>query len=115
MTLVYKKDAIIESGNYRDFLWFEDYDMWVRMIQHGYKVCNLPEVLVNVRADDEMFARRGGWKYLKNDLLFQKQLKDTGFINWMQYIRNVILRVTMRIIPNKLRLQIYKHFLRSND
>ena len=114
MTLVYKKEAIVESGNYRDFLWFEDYDMWVRMIQHGYKVVNLPEVLVNVRADDGMFARRGGWKYLKNDLLFQKQLKDTGFINWFQYSKNVILRVTMRIIPNKLRLQIYKHFLRSN-
>lgn len=89
MTVIFKKSAVLESGNYRDFLWFEDYDLWVRMIQKGYKVANIPEVLVNVRAGDEMFARRGGWRYLKQDVVFQINIKRLMFINNWIFIQNI--------------------------
>lgn len=36
MTVLFKKTAVINSGNYRDFLWFEDYDLWVRMLQNCF-------------------------------------------------------------------------------
>lgn len=113
MTVVYKKSAFINSGNYRDFLWFEDYDLWVRMIQKGYSLANIPEVLVNVRADDAMFARRGGWKYWKQDMRFQKFLYATGYINLVDFSINLILRSLMRLIPNQLRLFFYNKFLRK--
>lgn len=115
MTLIYKKDAIIDSGNYQDFLGFEDYDLWIRMIQKGYIVVNIPEVLVNVRADDDMFARRGGWQYLKNELCFQKHLLTTEFINYFQFLGNIFIRFTIRLIPNKLRLLVYRKFLRESN
>lgn len=114
MTMVFKKSAVIASGNYRDFLWFEDYDLWVRMLQQGYKAANLPEVLVNVRAGEEMFARRGGWRYLKQELFFQKYLQECSFINIYQYIKNVSIRASMRIMPNFMRVVVYKNFLRSS-
>lgn len=114
MTVIYKKQAVINSGNYRDFLWFEDYDLWIRMLQKGYITANIPEYLVNVRADKEMFARRGGWQYLKQDLKFQKYLKDLSFINWLKYIKNILIRAIIRLMPNQLRSQIYSKFLRDN-
>lgn len=114
MTVIYKKQAVINSGNYRDFLWFEDYDLWIRMLQKGYITANIPEYLVNVRADKEMFARRGGWQYLKQDLKFQKYLKDLSFINWLKYIKNILIRAIIRLMPNQLRSQIYSEFLRDN-
>lgn len=113
MTAVYKKAAVIDSGNYQDFLWFEDYDLWVRMLQKGYVAANLPEYLVNVRAGDEMFARRGGWRYLKQEIRFQKYLQEIGFISFVDYISNVCIRSLMRLMPDWLRKVLYKNCLRK--
>ena len=113
MTLIYKKSAVLEAGNYRDFLWFEDYDLWVRLMQKGFKVENLPDCLVNVRANDEMFARRGGWKYLKQDLKFQRWLYDSRFVNFLQLAKNIAVRSAMRLIPSAVKVLLYKNFLRK--
>ena len=113
MTVIYKKSSVLDSGNYRNFLWFEDYDLWVRMIQKGYKMANIPEVLVNVRADRNMFARRGGWNYLKQDIKFQKLLFNTKFTNIKEYLFNILIRSVVRIIPNRLRISFYRYLLRK--
>lgn len=113
MTVMFKKSAVLEAGNYRDFLWFEDYDLWVRMIDKGFKVANLPDMLVSVRADENMFARRGGWKYLKQDIKFQRFLWNINFIKFNQFIFNVNVRLIVRIMPNKVRSIFYKVFLRK--
>lgn len=114
MTVIFSKQAVLDSGNYRDFLWFEDYDLWVRMIQKSYQVANLPEYLVNVRADQRMFARRGGWKYLRQDMRFQTVLRKNGFINLVQYIKNITTRGFVRIMPNNVRILFYKVLLRKS-
>ena len=115
MTVVFKKQAILDCGNYRDFLWFEDYDLWVRVIQKGYGVSNLSEFLVDVRADSEMFARRGGLKYLNQDLKFQKFLYDCGFVSLFLFIKNVVVRSVVRVMPNGMRFWVYGKFLRENN
>ena len=113
MTMVLKKEAVIKAGSYRDFLWFEDYDLWVRMLQKGYIAANIPEYLVNVRADEEMFARRGGWQYLKQDYRFQKFMLKTGFISVLEFLANILIRTAVRLIPNKMRNLFYMLFLRK--
>lgn len=113
MTVFFKKQAVLDSGNYRDFLWFEDYDLWVRVIQNGHKVANLPEFLVDVRADNDMFARRGGWKYLTQDVKFQKFLLESKVISTFQFVKNVFIRSIVRLIPNGLRILVYKSLLRK--
>ena len=113
MTVLLKKEDVIKAGNYRDFLWFEDYDLWVRMILLGCKTANLPEYLVNVRADNKMFARRGGIKYLKQDIRFQKFLYNSSFIGCLRFMLNILIRILIRIIPNQMRIYFYKNFLRK--
>lgn len=113
MTMVLKKEAVIKAGNYRDFLWFEDYDLWVRMLQKGYIAANIPEYLVNVRADKEMFARRGGWQYLKQDYKFQNFLLKIGFTTKLEFLLNVVIRTVIRLIPNTVRSYFYEIFLRK--
>ena len=100
-------------GNYQPCLWNEDYYLWVRLLNEGYKIINIPEVLVYVRADDSMFERRGGWKYVKAEYNFQKKMLELGFINRITFLKNVCIRSIIRLIPNKLRKQIYKNFLRE--
>ena len=113
MTVVFKKTAALESGNYRDFLWFEDYDLWVRMLQKGHQTANLPEHLVSVRAGDEMFARRGGWRYLKQEIKFQRFLWKIGFISIFDFSLNVVRRSVVRLLPNRVRVWLYREFLRA--
>lgn len=113
MTMVLKKEAVIKAGNYRDFLWFEDYDLWVRMLQKGYIAANIPEYLVNVRADKEMFARRGGWQYLKQDYKFQNFLLKIRFTTKLEFLLNVVIRTVIRLIPNTVRSYFYEIFLRK--
>lgn len=113
MTVVFKKNAVLDSGNYRNFLWFEDYDLWVRMIQNGCKTANIPLVLVNVRADDEMFARRGGWNYFKQEVKFNIFLFKCQFISLNSFFISVMIRGLIRFIPNKIRSKFYTVFLRQ--
>lgn len=113
MTVILKKSAVLKSGNYRDFLWFEDYDLWVRMLKQGYKGANLPLYLMNVRAESDMFKRRGGWKYLKQDIRFQQYLLKISFINLYYFVFNILIRVVIRIVPNSIRLVFYKCALRD--
>ena len=85
------------------------------MLQKGYKAANLPEYLVNVRADGDMFSRRGGLKYLKQDLLFQKCLYSTGYITLANYIYNCLVRMIIRLMPNQIRTMFYKLALRDKQ
>ena len=60
MTVMFRKQAILDVASYQDMPYFEDYWLWVRILQKGYVVKNVEQVLVNVRAGAEMLARRGG-------------------------------------------------------
>lgn len=113
MTVMFKKSAVLDSGNYRDFLWFEDYDLWVRMLQRGYKVANMSEYLVNVRADKDMFARRSGFKYIQQEVKFEKFLLDINYINIIEFLRNIFIRSIVRLLPKKSIIFVYKRILRG--
>ncbi|MDW5334842.1 amylovoran biosynthesis protein AmsE, partial [Acinetobacter baumannii] len=46
MTITYRKSHILEVGGYQHHLWMEDYNLFLRVIAKGYKIENLPDVLV---------------------------------------------------------------------
>ena len=60
-----KKDDILKIGNYQAFDKMEDYYIWLKLIKENFQMKNIPEVLVNVRIDKNMFLRRGGYNILK--------------------------------------------------
>ncbi|MEG1607973.1 MAG: amylovoran biosynthesis protein AmsE, partial [Mucinivorans sp.] len=60
-----------------------------------------------------MTARRGGWKYAKSEIRLQRQFLRLGFIGYITFVKNVTIRTTVRIMPNKLRTFVYKNFLRD--
>ena len=75
MTVMYKKTAVLKAGNYKEFLWFEDYNLWVRMIVSGAKMYNIDEALVYARTGTAMFERRGGLTYVKREYSMQKDMR----------------------------------------
>ena len=108
VTVVFRKKAILNSGNYLDFLIFEDYYLWMRMINNGHKFSNIKESLVLVRAGDSMMGRRGGVQYFKQEFKFQLYLFKSKRINFLYLIRNTFIRCFPRLLPKKTITYLYK-------
>jgi glycosyltransferase involved in cell wall biosynthesis len=114
MTVVFRKTSVLKAGNYQPFLWNEDYYLWARMINYGFKVQNLEDVLVYVRAGNDLFRRRGGLLYIKNECKLQREFLRMKFITPLQFCFNIIIRSFVRVMPTLIRKRIYKNFFRSN-
>lgn len=113
MTVMFKKQAIQNVGSYMDMPYFEDYWLWARVLKAGYKAKNIEQVLVRVRAGQDMIARRGDLNYAKCIIRFEKALHSIGIINFAEMICYITMRSVVAIMPESLRLMIYKWKLRK--
>jgi hypothetical protein len=91
----------------------EDYDLWARMLVNGARFANISEILVKARAGDEMYERRAGWEYAREELRLQREFLALGFISPLQALRNVIFRVPIRFVPNIIRAYVYQTLFRT--
>jgi len=112
-SVMYRKEDVILAGSYKHWFLNEDYYLWIRMLQKGYKFSNINEPLVLMRITDETYLRRGGWKYfITQKKLFDYMLKNK-IINVLEYIYNNVIRfLTTILVPNKVRKIIYLKILR---
>lgn len=113
MSVMFKKEAVILSGNYEDFPFFEDYFLWIRMIENGYKFSNIQESLVFARVEDDFYSRRGGFQYFVKEYRFQKELKNRNYINNKEYVKNLLTRCLVRLLPKKVLSSIYLKYTRQ--
>lgn len=111
--VMFRKNAVLAAGGYIHFPLFEDYYLWVRMLLNGARFYNIPESLLYFRFSPDMFKRRGGWKYARDEFRFQRKLLGMNFITCFQFMQNVSIRFVSRIIPNRLRTVLYKKILRK--
>lgn len=111
--VMYKKSMVLKAGNYRNYYYVEDYDLWVRMIQNGCKCKNINEYLSYVRVSKDLYKRRGGIKYLKSILKFKKELYKNGFYSFSDYIISTSSHILVCMMPGSLRQFIYKKMLRK--
>lgn len=48
-SVVLRRSKVLELGGYRDLGWAEDYDLWLRLVEAGYGIAKVPEVLFEWR------------------------------------------------------------------
>jgi glycosyltransferase involved in cell wall biosynthesis len=61
-TVMFRKEAVLAAGGYPDdALNFEDWLLWIELMEQG-KVCNLDEVLVNMRINPESVTIDEKWR-----------------------------------------------------
>ena len=114
VTVMYKKSAVLEVGNYIDWFWNEDYYLWIRMLQDGYIFANTGTVLVNVRTGEDMYQRRGGKRYFQSEKGLQDYMLEHKIINRSTYCMNILKRWIVQIVlPNSVRGWIFRTFARS--
>ena len=114
VTVMLKKDDVMKVGGYQDWYCEEDYYLWIRLAQNGYKFYNIQENLVDVRVGEEMYQRRGGWKYFKSEAKLQRYMLKHGVISLPKYLYNVLLRFAVQVMmPNKVRGWVFQKFARK--
>ena len=111
--VMYKKEAVEQVGSYQDFRMMEDYYLWLRMLMAGYQGYNIQEPLLHMRAGDDMYKRRAGWKYAKTQVKLFQFMKEKGFIDKKQYIKSCVIRSGSSLAPNWLRKFMFEKVLRK--
>jgi len=112
MAVMLKKSAVLQAGNYQSAEGLEDYDLWSRMLQLGFRAGNLKETLVWARIGNGMEQRRGGVKYAGRMARFQTLLLKRGFLSLPQYIINCCIRIPVSLLPGRIRAAVYGVCLR---
>ena len=113
MTVMFRRQAVLDAGSYQSCAGFEDYHLWARMLGRGCQLCNLSDVLVHVRCGNGMQQRRGGLNYLLREIEFQRFLYRTGLLSAPDCARNMLVRAPVRLVPEFMRSLFYGHFLRE--
>ena len=103
-TIMFKKQAILDAGNYKDFPNLEDEYLWVRVIGKGYKTANLSSMLVNVHsieAYEQMVLALPHFQ-MKKELF--STMRQMGMIGSFTYYRLICIAfIKYLILPNWFR------------
>jgi hypothetical protein len=114
MTVMFRKSDVLAAGNYRYFPYLEDYDLWNRMLGQNMVFHNLPIVLVNMRNNDNVYQRRGGFSYFRCYARLRKQQLGLGLLKKREYVVALFLTLTMTLQPVYFRKMIYRKVLRHS-
>lgn len=111
VTVMFKRSAVLDAGNYQSCLLMEDSLLWVHMMQNGVKCKNVKEPLVYVRIGEEMYSRRGGFSYFLKYKNGRKKILETGYISRWDYYCTLMAQFFVALIPSRIRGWIFKKLL----
>lgn len=112
--IVFRRDRVLEAGNYTsEFLYFEDWDLFNRMLAHGFRAENIHEPLVAMRVSAEFYARRGGLAYLLYAWKFKYSQYRRGYFSLGDLVLSFAPQMAVCLMPNALRSLVYLKLLRA--
>lgn len=97
VTVMVKKDSLINAGNYQNFRGVEDYPLWVAMLINGNLFYNIPITLVKVRVNG-LSDRRSGLQYAKVEFSVMFYFYRIGFYNIFEFLVMASGRFFLRTI-----------------
>ncbi len=103
---IFRKSAVMDVGGYPN-IYPEDHLLWVRVIQKGYKIANVAEVILRMRTGNGFITRRG-YRFLKGELCGYREMYKSSFFSFCEFIRACFLRAFIRLSPNFIKIWIYK-------
>ena len=114
ISVVFRRDLINKFSSQKNQFYplisgFEDYALWIKLLKNGVRFRNFPIVTVYARVGKEMLKRRGGLKYIFNEIEFRKFIfKYFNIYEKFLIIIIAILRIFIFLLPLNLKKQCYK-------
>ena len=113
VTLMFTKNAYNAVDGYSSVRHSEDWDMVSRMLVKGVIIQSIPEVLVHVRAGDDMIIRRRNIEQFKGEIKLFLKMYNIGYISLFHLTGNILVRVILRALPTFITKFVYNFFLRN--
>jgi len=98
-TVMFRKTAVIEAGNYSEMRTNQDVELWIRMLNKGYLCENLDETLVDFRFDSSTYMRRKDIKNIRLLLQVWKEFKKKGYCSSADYCLVWLVQMIMLLMP----------------
>ena len=113
MTVMFRKSAILEVGNYQHFPYLEDYSLWSRMLSKNYQIRNIDDILVKARTSMALVGRRSGWAYFKDFAKLRKLQHKLGLTSVLEYMISMAGTFVVIMQPKFVKELAYKKILRK--
>lgn len=114
-TMMYRKSAVIACGGYDPELRRrQDYDLFSKMVNMGYKSANLSEPLLLYKVDSNNFERIKSKESCKSRILVQKRIYKRRECSFIDFAYIFVAMTVSRIMPLWLYKAIYK-VIKQND
>lgn len=97
--VILRRHQILAVGAYGDRPGFEDYDLWLRLLQAGAVLDNLDQPLVLARVGVDHLARRRGRAYAAKEWGFLLACGRQGTLAWPRVLLLAFLRCPVRLVP----------------
>lgn len=114
-SVMIKKSALEEVGGYLPYGNLEDYYLWSRLISQQYHVCNIDDVLVQMRVDKGMYGRRGKVSNIKYFYRLRKYMYVRSLLTRREQLTGDCLMTINIVMPVLLRKYIYQHVLHRSS
>lgn len=106
-SVMFRKSAVVGVGGYRNVHLAEDYDLWLRLICAGNKVCATKLVLQAFSVDGQLNKRRGGIRFFASEMSLHRLVRSTSaqniFVSWTRLILRLCYRLGPRYLRNNYR------------
>ena len=112
-TVMYRKTAVLAVGGYPEEMLHEDYSLWALLLMAGAKGYNLPQPLVRMRTGNDLYARRGGAKYLVQGIKLRWKFYRMGLYSLWNLIYVAVGLTLVCLVPVSVRKGIYRLILRK--
>lgn len=106
-SVMFRKKSIIDNGGYPHFRKSQDYALWSLLLTRNVIFANIPKVLVDMRAGQDMHKRRG-LNHLQYEIKVLKFQREIKFISRTRFLINLTGRCVLRLSPTFLRRFFYK-------
>jgi glycosyltransferase involved in cell wall biosynthesis len=114
-TIVFRKNLFEHLKGYDTTIFPEDYDFFVRAYLSGFKFGNVKENVLYFRLGEnlsEAIKRRWGKKYAMNEIKLYRKFLKLGFFNRLDFLKVLIFKIPLRILPFNVYSYIYFKFSR---
>lgn len=107
MTVMYRKDHVLDVGSYQHLPFMEDWYLWLRLLEKNYQAINLKSTLVKARTGNGMLFRRSGKNYIKSEWIMTRYKIRSEIYSSALCYTSFLIRSIPRLLPQTLLSYIY--------
>ena len=87
---------------------FEDWWISLRILKAGGKIDTIDEVHLDFRGGADMISRRRGWRYMRQEITYFRQIHAEGLMSTGRVARNLAQRLVLRMLPAPAMRLLYR-------